>query len=225
MSPPDRWILVTVAVPGPRSCSSAPSIIADRFRRCRSTIRRVGATTPPRTSRTSVPAAADGEGARAPRRRIVPPPGRSTTADDTEHEGNDDDAALSPCRREPVEQRGSSGTAPQGSPVLVPGADPRDPPENDTRLANADPESGRSSGPSWPGPRAQPMGPARMATGGGRIAGACRAPPFWPAPGMLPAASARADHREDPLRDASCRLVGSLDVAVARSPCGTVRRG
>ena len=50
-------------------------------------------------------------------RPIVPPPGRATAADDTEQESNEDNATTSPCGREPVEQRRSSGTTPQGLPL------------------------------------------------------------------------------------------------------------
>lgn len=54
-----------------------------------------------------------GRRSRVPRRPSVQPPGRTTTANDTQHESNDDNAATSPSRREPVEQRRSSGTTPQ----------------------------------------------------------------------------------------------------------------
>lgn len=50
-------------------------------------------------------------------RRIVQPPGRATAANDTQNESNEDNPATSPCRREPVEQRRSSGTKPQDVPL------------------------------------------------------------------------------------------------------------
>lgn len=85
-----------------------------------------------------------GRRSRVPRRPTVQPPARTTTANDTQHESNDDDAATSPCRRESVAQRRSSGTTPQDLSlrrrVLIRGIHPRD----DTRRAS--PEAGAECG-------------------------------------------------------------------------------
>jgi hypothetical protein len=79
--PPARWILVTVAMPGPRLCSNTPSIRSGPFPTVPfRSFGCVGATTPLRTSRTSVPAAAGGEGAlasvgdRSSHHQAAPPP-------------------------------------------------------------------------------------------------------------------------------------------------------
>jgi hypothetical protein len=73
---------------------------------------------------------------RIPERPAVPPQGRTTTANDTHHERTESNAATSPSRRDPVEQRGSSGTTPQDLSLrrreLIRGIHPR----KDTRRAS-----------------------------------------------------------------------------------------
>ena len=77
-----------------------------------------------------------GRRSRVPERPTVPPQGRSPTTSDTQHERTENNAAMSPCRREPVEQRRSSGTTPKDLSLrrreLIRGIHPRE----DTRRAS-----------------------------------------------------------------------------------------